>query len=35
MKSMMKQHPRFPINVKESCKKEYICFRYIQVYRKQ
>ena len=32
MKFMMKQHPCSTINVRESYKKEYICFRYIQVY---
>ena len=35
MKFMIKQHPRSAINVRESYKKEYICFLYIQVYRKQ
>ena len=32
MKFMMKQHPCSTINVRGSYKKEYICFRYIQVY---
>ena len=32
MKFMMKQHPRSAINVREGYKKEYICFRDIQVY---
>ena len=35
MKFMMKQHPCSTINVRGSYKKEHICFRYIQVYRKQ
>ena len=32
MNFMMKQHPRSAINVREGYKKEYICFRDIQVY---